>query len=551
VTRVLSCVLVLALCVGAGQHARIDSVFETYTSQTPGCALGVFRDGAIAYARGYGMADLEHGVAITPSSLFDVGSVSKQFAAAAIVMLVDEGKLSFTDDIHKFIPALPNYGAPITLNELMWHTSGLRDYTSLLDLAGYPLEQATTDEQALAMITRQRGLDFPSGTQYEYSNTNYFLLSVIVKRMTAKTLAQFVSHNIFAPLGMTHAMYRTDYAMLEPNRAMGYAPAPSGRFKNSMSNWQQTGDGAVQLSIDDAQKWDENFYHPRVGGQRMVDALQTPGHLSNGTPLQYGRGEFLGSYRGLRSVTHSGAWIGYRAAFDRFPSVHTSVVVLCNSDAAPAGALAQRVEDIILAPYLKPTPVPVHQSAMLTATAAQAYAGSYFDQTEAQAYTIAAQGTKVVLKAGDSAYPLVPTGGLSFRLGSTPVSFSRDKSGAIDALRLGNGEGAVDARRFTPVTPTAADLHGVPGSYYSPDLDVTWHLDVTGTTLSLAPARYMQAGAAGKLQPQMRDTFTSNSGFAIHLTRDSSGAVTGFSLGAGRGLRALPFTRKVLTNDGN
>ncbi len=532
----LSCVLALAM------WAHVDAVFKEYNSHTPGCALGVFQNGAIAYARGYGMADLERGTPITPSSLFDVGSVSKQFAAAAITMLVDEGKLSFTDDIHKFIPELPNYGAPITLNELMWHTSGLRDYTSLLDLAGYGLEQATTDEEALAIITRQHALEFPSGTQYEYSNTNYFLLSVIVKRVTGKTLSEFVEQHIFQPLGMTHTMYRTDFAMLVPNRAMGYAPAAGG-FKNSMSNWQQTGDGAVQLSVDDAQKWDENFYHPRVGGARMVDQLQTPGHLSNGKQLEYARGLFIGSYRGLRSVTHGGAWIGYRAAFDRFPTVHTSVVVLCNSDASGPGALAKSVEDIVLAPYLKPTPAPPHQSGKVSEAELKTFAGSYFDETEAQAYTVVTQGTKVVLKIGDNAFPLAPVGGSLFRVGSTIVSFIKDEHGSVDVLRLGSGEDAVNARKFTAVTPSAADLNGVTGSYYSSDLDVTWSLRVQGQTLSLEPARNMPDGAAGKLHPQMRDTFTSNTGFFIRLTRDSSGAVTGFTLSAGRGLRSLNFAR--------
>jgi CubicO group peptidase (beta-lactamase class C family) len=540
--RFVSCALVFALCVAAGRNARIDAVFKAYSSQSPGCALGVFRDGAIAYARGYGMADLEHGVPITPSSLFDVGSVSKQFTAAAITMLADEGKLSFTDDIHKFIPELPDYGAPLTLNEMMWHTSGLRDYTNLLDLGGYGLEQVTTDEEALAAVTRQRALEFPSGTQYEYSNTNYFLLSVVVKRVTGQTLAQFVGQHIFAPLGMTHAMYRTDYTMLIPNLAMGYGPGPTG-FKNSMSNWQQTGDGGVQLSIDDAQKWDENFYHPRVGGAKMIGQMQKPGHLSNGKQLGYGRGLFIGAYRGLPSISHSGAWVGYRAAFDRFPSVHTSVVVLCNSDSAPAGALAQRVEDVVLAPYLKSTPAPAQQSGTAGATDAKAFAGSYFNDTEAQAYTVVVQGAKVGIKAGDSTFPLAPTGASTFRLGSTPVSFVKGKDGVFDVMQVGSGEDGFAAQRFTPVTPTAADLNGVAGSYSSPDLDVTWRLQVQGQTLSLAPTRNLQAGAAGPLHPQMRDTFTSNSGFSIHLTRDSSGAVTGFTLGAGRGLRSVPFTR--------
>ncbi len=539
----LGVILALATALDAPQRARIDAVFKSYTSSTPGCALGVFRNGAIAYAHGYGMADLERNVPITAESVFDVGSVSKQFAAAAIAMLADQGKLKFTDDVHKFIPELPNYGTPLTLNELMWHTSGLRDYTDLLDLEGYGLEQATTDGDALSAIVRQRHLEFPSGTRYEYSNTNYFLLSVVVKHVTGQTLSEYVSRNIFQPLGMTHTLYRTDYAMLIPNRAMGYAPASNGRFKNSMSNWEQTGDGAVQISIQDVAKWDENFYHPKVGGAQLVSQLQTPGHLSNGEPLHYARGLFIGDYRGLHSVTHGGAWIGYRAAFDRFPTVHTSVVVLCNSDAASPGSLAQGVEDIVLAPYVRPIPHSATAASGKTTVSTVALGGAYFDEAGAEVFRVAVHDSRVALSLGGTEYPLTPVGGSSFRVGSTPVTFVTAGNGAVTALRLGSGDDASFARKFTPVMPTAEQLSGVPGKYYSPELDVTWQLRANGQTLSLAPARYMPEGAAGKLQPQMADTFTSNAGFLIRLTRDPTGAVTGFSLSAGRGLRSLIFTR--------
>ncbi len=538
-------VFALSTALQAPQRVRIDGVFKSYTSVTPGCALGVLRNGAVAYARGYGMADLERNVRITPESVFDVGSVSKQFAAAAITMLVDRGKLRFTDDIHKFIPELPDYGAPITLNELMWHTSGLRDYTDLLDLAGHRLEEATTDEDALSLIVRQRHLEFASGTRYEYSNTNYFLLSAIVKRVTGQTLSQYVSRNIFQPLGMTHTLYRTDYAMLIPNRAMGYAPTPGGRFKNSMSNWQQTGDGGVQISIDDAAKWDENFYHPKVGGAELIKQLQTPGHLNNGTALHYARGLFIGDYRGLHSVSHGGAWIGYRAAFDRFPSVHTSVVVLCNSDAASPESLAQQVEDIVLAPYLQRVKAPSSAAARRgkRTVTASALAGSYFDEAGAEVFRVAVRGSSVMLALGGTEYPLVATGGSSFRVGSTPVTFLTTNDGNVRGMRIGSGDDASFARKFAPVTATGTRLSGATGTYYSPELDVTWQLRASDRTLSLEPGRYLPQGAAGKLQPQMVDTFTSDAGFLIRFTRDSAGAITGFTLSAGRGLRSLIFTR--------
>ncbi len=548
--------LMLACCVPAATSAaplaldgaarsRVDAVFKQYEApDTPGCALGIFHNGAIVYARGYGMADLEHGVRITPASVFDVGSVSKQFAAAAMALLANDGKLSFSDDVRKYIPELPVYGSPITLNELMWHTSGLRDYTDLLDLAGYGLEEATTQEDALASVIRQRALEFASGSHFEYSNTNYFLLSIIVQRVTGKTLAQFVRQRIFTPLGMTHTLYRTDYEMLIPNRAMGYAPTPHG-FKNSMSNWQQIGDGAVQISIDDALKWDENFYTARVGGRRMVDALQTPGHLANGKRLQYARGEFVDTYRGIRRVQHGGAWIGYRAAFDRYPDFHTSVVVLCNSDAAEAEALADNVAGVILQPYLLRERVTRMASAAKSSVPARFLTGSYFGTKSSSVFHIVAQHGAVALQAGAASYPLTPVGGSSFRLGTTPVTFMLGKDGFATAMRIGSGDESQIARKFTAVVPSAAQLQGASGTYYSPELDVRWQLRAGASRLSLVQSRFMPDGVGGPLQPQLPDTFTSDAGgFTIRLTRDTGGSVTGFTLSAGRGLRSLAFTRE-------
>ncbi|HKT07881.1 MAG TPA: serine hydrolase domain-containing protein, partial [Gemmatimonadaceae bacterium] len=289
-----------ASALNPAQRRAIDAVFQPYDKpNVPGCALGVFRDGHIAYGRGYGWADLERRVPITTATLFDIGSTSKQFAAASIALLAEEHKLSFDDEVRKYIPELPDYGAPLTIDNMMRHTSGLRDYAGLLALAGHSLEEVTTDSQALDLIVHQRHLNFPSGTRFSYSNTGYFLLSVIVERLTGTSLADFARTHIFLPLGMTHTVYRNHFAMLIPNRALGYAPAPNDSgFRISMSNWEQTGDGSVQLSVDDALKWDENFYHPRVGGETMVDELEQRGTLTNGDSIGYGRGLFLDTYRG-------------------------------------------------------------------------------------------------------------------------------------------------------------------------------------------------------------------------------------------------------------
>jgi CubicO group peptidase (beta-lactamase class C family) len=562
--------------LGAAERARVDSVFAEYDrSDAPGCALGVFREGRIAYARGYGMADLERGVRITPATLFDIGSTSKQFAAASIALLAEDGKLAFGDDVRKYIPELPDYGTPITIDNLLHHTSGMRDYVGLLALAGHSLEEITTDSQALAIITRQRNLNFPTGSRWEYSNTGYFLLSVIVKRVSGQSLADFARSRIFLPLGMTHTRYRSRSAMLIPGRALGYAPDSADGFVNSMSNWEETGDGAVHLSVEDALFWDENFYHPRVGGEQLVKWLQERGTLANGDTLDYARGLFMDSYRGLRRVQHGGDWIGYHTAYARFPEQHTSEVTFCNSDGISPEGLADKVADIVLAgafteaKELAAVPAggapnadssessrAAPATAVATATAGADTAGaipeklmvgSYYVSTTNMVFRVAAgdEGLRVHLVGRD--FPLERTGPATMRVPDFPVRivFTPGAAGTPPRsarLIIGSGEGN-EGVRYTPATPNAATLKSYAGSYYSPELGVTWPMVVEDGKLVLK----LDAGAlteiAGTLTPAMRDAFTAGSGF-IEFKRDKSGRVTSFALSASR-MRDIGFVRRV------
>ena len=230
-SKVISAILFLLSAAGAGYAAAsdekaaaaVDEVFSDLTKPgSPGCALAVYRDGKIIYAKGYGLANIEENVAITPQSVFDIGSTSKQFTAASILLLEKQGKLSVNDNVRKYIPELPSYGQKITILQLLNHTSGLRDYLSLMELAGVNTDSVTTDADALALITRQKALNFAPGSDFLYSNTGYFLLSVIVQRVSGKTLREFAAENIFAPLEMTHTQYRDNHAALIANRALAY-----------------------------------------------------------------------------------------------------------------------------------------------------------------------------------------------------------------------------------------------------------------------------------------------------------------------------------------
>src|SRR6266481_4121578 len=363
-SKVISAILFLLSATGAGYAAAsdekaaaaVDEVFSDLTKPgSPGCALAVYRDGKIIYAKGYGLANIEENVAITPQSVFDIGSTSKQFTAASILLLAKQGKLSVNDDVRKFIPELPNYGQKITILQLLNHTSGLRDYLTLMELAEINTDSVTIDEDALQMVFRQKALNFAPGSDWLYSNTGFFLLSVIVKRVSGKTLREFATENIFAPLAMTHTQFRDDHAALIVNRVLAYdAKEKGGGYRLNVSYFEQTGDGAVHTSVEDLLKWDENFYSGQVGGKDFLSEIQEQGKLNDGKVLDYAKGLRIVDYRGLRTVSHGGSWGGYRAELLRFPEQHFSVACLCNLGSARPSNRAHRVADVYLASLMKP-----------------------------------------------------------------------------------------------------------------------------------------------------------------------------------------------------
>ena len=320
-------------------NPKIDAIFADLTKPgSPGCALGVYRDGEIIYAQGYGLANIEGNVPITPQTVFDVGSISKQFTAASVLLLEKEGKLRLDDDVRKYIPELPDYsqrGQRITILQLLNHTSGLRDYNSLLLLAGIHFDNVTTDDDALGIIVRQKALNFAPGSQWRYSGSGYFLLSLIMKRVSGKTLKDFAAESIFRPLGMTHTQFRSDHTSLIANRALAYEREEDGTFRLNVSYAEQNGDGMVHTSIEDLQKWDENFYSGKVGGTELLAKMQEPGKLSDGKPVNYAKGLFLRNYRGLPTAWHGGESGGYLSYFIRFPKQHFSVACLCNGLPSP------------------------------------------------------------------------------------------------------------------------------------------------------------------------------------------------------------------------
>lgn len=533
--------------VSAADIAKIDALFAQYDKpSSPGCALGVMRNGRLAYAHGYGMADIERKVPITPASLFDIASTSKQFSAAAVVLLALDGKLSLSDDVRKYVPELPDYGAPITIDHLLHHTSGLRDYIGLLSLAGIAYDQISTDEQTLAILARQRQLNFPTGTRHEYSNTGYFLLSVIVQRVSGQPMAKFSRERIFEPLGMTSTRIRDDYAMLIPGRALGYAPAEDGTFKLAIVNWQQTGDGAVQLSIEDALKWDENFYQPKLGGAAFVERLQEPGKLTNGEPIGYARGLFIDTYRGLRRVQHGGSWIGYRSAFDRYPDQHTSIALFCNGDGSiqPRG-ISHQIADIVLAGAFREPPASAagaRKNANVKPLPRERFLGKYFVAGSDSVMQIVDAEGALALKVSGATLPLTPRGPATFALAGSPgtVDFPGARRAPAQTMRLQfDGMPAMVASRFVPAALSEKELQAYVGMFHSDELDVTWPIVLHEGKLAIRNETTRLVTSLQPLAPAMADAFNGETGF-IRYTRDAAGRITGFDVSVFR-MRGIRF----------
>jgi CubicO group peptidase (beta-lactamase class C family) len=443
--------------------AAVDEVFQDLTGAgSPGCALGIYRGGQIIYEKGYGLANIEENVAISPKSVFDIGSTSKQFTATSILLLEKEGKLSIDDDVRKYVPELPDYGKKITILNLLNHTSGLRDYLTLFDLAGVNVDSVTTDDDALALITRQKGLNFAPGSEYLYSNTGFFLLSVIVQRVSGKTLRDFAAENIFSPLQMSHTQFRDNHRSLVPERAMAYDETEKkDGFTLDVSYFEQTGDGAVHTTVEDLLKWDENFYSGQVGGKILLAELQETAKLNDGKRLNYAKGIVVSEYRGLRMVSHGGSWGGYRAQLMRFPDHHFSVACLCNLGSSDPSRRASEVADVYLNSVMKPKTVKSAEedderkkespTISLTKEQLAAYAGDYWAEEVGASYRLAVRdgALKVVAVADRLGMPRAnnfakeefrPTATDVFTVGEDQltVKFKRD-GGTISEFELDAG----------------------------------------------------------------------------------------------------------------
>ena len=438
----LACGILAAASQAPGvSESQVDAIFSRWTNDSPGCAIGVSKAGQPVLQKAYGMADLEHDIPNKPDTIFEAGSVSKQFTAAAVLLLAAEGKLSLDDPARKYVPELPDYGAPLTVRHMLQHTSGLRDWGEVASIAGWPrTSRVHTHAHVLDIVSRQKALNFPSGTRYSYSNTGYNLAAVIVSRVSGKSFAEFSKERVFGPIGMTHTQWRDDYTRIVKGRAIAYSQAQSG-WRQNMPFENVHGNGGLLTTVGDLLKWNEHFTSPKIGDQAFVKLQQEPGKFNDGKPHRYAMGLMVGTYKGVPEVAHSGSTAGYRAHLTRYPQQQVSVTVLCNASAANATQFAERVADLYLAGSIKDEPAqqprPRPQPAPFSADKKDldAYVGRYHSDEAEVTYEVALDGdTLVVKRRPDTVVRLRATEKDHFDGGMGRFVFIRDASSAVKEL---------------------------------------------------------------------------------------------------------------------
>jgi len=542
--------LAVHLCGGAAlaqgtsdpRAARVDSLFAEYDrTPSPGLALAVVRDGRVLLRRGYGLADVEHRVPITPSTVFDVASLSKQFTGLAVAMLVTEGKVGLRDDIRRYVPELANFGRPITVEQLVHHTSGLRDWPGTLLVAGRTFDDAISFDQILAMAYRQRTLNFVPGAEHLYSNTGYVVLAEMVERVTGRSFRAFTDERIFRPLGMSASHFRDDPAEAIPRRAFGYAYA-NRRWHRTPNELTALGSSSLFSSVDDMARWLTNLDQGRVGG-RALALMQTQGRLNDGTPVPYGFGLEHECYLGNPAVTHSGSWASFKTFILHIPQQRFGIVVLANGgDSIDAQRAVSEIADIYLAHGNCPgDPLPAAATGPtvpVPAATLDAYAGLYrlgpgwYVRIRRQGAALVAQATNedsVSMAARSQREFWVENYGAA-------MVFQRDAAGRVSRLDYrGIHAPKLDESRRPP-------LGDYVGEYESAELGTSYRVTLRGGALELQHRRH----GTIPLERLWRDDFGSATWFlrSIEFRRDAAGRVIALVVNGDPRSRDIRFMKR-------
>ena len=530
------------------ESAAINRIFSEWnTADSPGCALGIMRDGQLIYAKGYGMANLEYNIPNSPSSVFRIGSTSKQFTAACTILLVEQGKLSLDKTLKDIYPDFPGYAKKITIRHLLNHTSGIRDYLQLAYLKGLGDDDFYQDKDIMKWLVNHSDLNFTPGNEFLYSNSGYWLLGQIVEEITGMNMADFAKKEIFDPLGMSNTHFHNDHTQIVKSRASGYIPNDKNGFKISMTTLDMIGDGGIFTTIHDIKLWDDAYYNPGVLSKKFWEMMTKQGILNNGEVIDYASGLFIGEYKGLKTVSHGGAFVGFRAELIRFPEEHFSVAIFTNRGDANPTKMAYQVADILLKDKLvNEVNKNSENEDMEISTPAVAFkpeqlVGTYeIEPGVVLKLTIKNDSLNVVQEWNDLTYNISRIKGNTFEIsegGDIRFTFLELKDGFTQQLDIFQHGRKTEIKRKEEIDLTKVNLEDYAGSYYSKELDVKYHFELENNRLKAS----IESNDQMECRISKTDVFSVK--FGLVRFKRFKGSVNGFELDSGR-VKNLRFEKE-------
>lgn len=504
-----------------------DAALAAFTANKPGLAVLVAKGGQPVYERYLGAADIEHGRPVTAATRFHVASVSKQFTAFAIMQLARQGKVDLDADIHTYLPDLPDFGAKITVSDLVHHTSGLRDQWELFILSGTNMQSLLRQSAILSMAKSQKGLNFAPGTDYRYCNTGYSLLAEIVAKASGQSFAAYLKDQVFTPMGMNDTLVYGDATELVPGRAVSYALAADGTPRLARLNFSNYGATSLHTTAADLAKWSRELLHPAVFDPALIRAVQQPGKLRNGKTINYAFGMYEERFAGHRAISHGGADAGFRAMIASFPEEDATIVVLSNGQ-ADTGRITRQLAGALLGAEAAPKAV------TLEAAELAKFEGFYVNDWGPGTELKVQDGKLIALRGGQRQEAMLMSSG-SFNFGSSTAPWTLRPGGRLEETTP-QGTSVIH-RRVERTKPAPADLEALAGRYHSDELDVTFQVRVSGAGLMMTSLR----GDPILLGAADADHFESGQA-RVTILRNAAGKASGFAISTGR-IRDLKFAR--------
>ncbi|MFP2996850.1 serine hydrolase domain-containing protein [Spongiivirga sp. MCCC 1A20706] len=548
----LCCFIVLFKISYAQNNSKIDALFEKYdSSETPGIAVSVVKDGSVIYQKGFGMANLEYGIPITENTKFHVASLSKQFTAFMILKLENDGLLSINDDIRKYIPELPDYGNTITINHLLTHASGIRDQWRLLEMAGWQLDDVIKTSQIFKLIKNQKELNFSPGTSFMYSNSGYTILAILIERLTKTSFAEYAKQTIFQPLQMSDSFFYDDHEEMVSNRAYSYKLVNK-KLKKSNLNFATVGPTSLFTTVVDMNKWAVNFKHMTVGNTSIFQSMNQRAQKNDGSVSNYAKGQFVKNYKGLKMIYHSGSDAGYRCYFARFPELGYEFTLFANASYISAyDEIFKLIDHYLQDQYPKNenttsktevTPTDDNLFIKLSYAEMKKFEGTYFDREEKQYWNVKIENDTLYCKGGviPEDIKLHPIGKTNFKILGTPYDISinfkeNDYKEPVLEFRI------PDVMWLWLVKVTKTNPSKYLGSYYSDELKTQYDFVEKENDLYLTHHKLDDIQVT-----QINEAYFSsnNRNFSnIRFMQNNSGKITGFSA-SNDGAKNIVFSRK-------